>query len=84
MGLLGVGVATRNYGGINYPKRHVASFSYNINMENSNFIDKSTKVKRLPGVTWCSAVNCSNNKTKNKNLSFFGFPKDAERLVVKF
>ena len=83
MGPLGVGVATGVYGGINYPKRHVASFSCNINMENSNFIDKSTKAGEK-AVTWCSAVNCSNNKAKNKNLSFFGFPKDAERLVVKF
>ena len=77
-----MGVAT--YGWNKLPKRHMASFSNNINMENPNVIDKPTKKKRLPGVTWCSAVNCSNNKTKNKNLSFFGFPKDAERLVVKF
>ena len=47
-------------------------------MENSNSTNKPTKKKRLPGVT------CSNNKTKNKNLSFFGFPKEAEGLVVKF
>ena len=66
-------------GRTNYPKRYMASFSDNINKENSNFTDKSTKKKRLHGVTWCSAVNCSNNKTKNKNLSFFGFYKDAER-----
>ncbi|GFO44599.1 52 kda repressor of the inhibitor of the protein kinase [Plakobranchus ocellatus] len=28
---------------------------------------------------WCSAINCTNNRSKNPRMSFFRFPKDPER-----
>ena len=33
----------------------------------------------MRGATWCSAAGCFNNKGTNPTLSFFRFPKDAER-----
>ena len=27
---------------------------------------------------YCSAINCTNNRNKHKNLSFFLFPKDPD------
>jgi hypothetical protein len=33
----------------------------------------------MRGATWCSAAGCFNNKVTNPPLSFFRFPKDAER-----
>ena len=39
------------------------------------------KSKKKGGVTrtFCSAVNCTNSKLKNPQLSFFRFPCDDER-----
>lgn len=31
--------------------------------------------------TFCSAVNCSNSKLSNPELSFFRFPSDPKRYV---
>ena len=70
MGPLGEGLATKQKG--------MWLHSLNILMENSNSTNNPTEKKRL------SVVTCCNNKTKNKNLSFFGFPEEAEGLVVKF
>ncbi|GFN81067.1 THAP domain-containing protein 9 [Plakobranchus ocellatus] len=28
---------------------------------------------------WCSAINCTNNRSKNPRMPFFRFPKDQER-----
>jgi hypothetical protein len=35
--------------------------------------------KRKYGTTWCSALNCNNNKEKNTDIAFFRFPKDKRR-----
>ncbi|KAK7874136.1 hypothetical protein R5R35_004679 [Gryllus longicercus] len=37
-------------------------------------------VRLRKGGRWCSAPNCKNNSNTNKNISFFGFPKDEKRL----
>ncbi|GFO24972.1 THAP domain-containing protein 9 [Plakobranchus ocellatus] len=30
---------------------------------------------------WCSAINCTNNRSKNPRMSFFRFPKDPESIL---
>lgn len=43
---------------------------------------EASKTKGKRGTTYCSALNCTSNKFDNKDLSFFRFPKDVNRLVV--
>ena len=43
---------------------------------------EAPKTKGKRGTTYCSALNCTSNKFDNKDLSFFRFPKDVNRLVV--
>ena len=34
-------------------------------------------------MVWCAAVGCSNYKKKNRDLTFFNFPRDKE-IAVNF
>ena len=40
---------------------------------------RPTATKNSTACQWCAAVNCSNSRLKNPELSFFRFPKDPER-----
>jgi hypothetical protein len=35
--------------------------------------------RRHAGTTWCSAINCTNNKRRIENMNFFRFPKNPIR-----
>ncbi|CAB4032325.1 THAP domain-containing [Paramuricea clavata] len=47
-------------------------------MASSEYLEPSLK-KKPKTKTWCSAVNCSKNKSSNPELSFFRFPSDPAR-----
>ena len=40
---------------------------------------KSVQKKGKSKGQWCSAINCKNNRSANKDISFFRFPKDKQR-----
>ena len=44
-------------------------------------MEPKEKKRRISGTTWCSAINCRNNKKVNQNIAFFRFPKDPSRCV---
>jgi len=48
----------------------------------SKIICQELKMIKKRGGTKCAYKNCHNNITKSKNISFFRFPKEAERLVI--
>jgi len=48
----------------------------------SKIICQELKMIKKRGGTKCAYKNCHNNTTKSKNISFFRFPKEAERLVI--
>ena len=52
-------------------------------MASSKSVEPSLK-KKSQTKTWCSAVNCSNNKSSNPELSFFRFPSDPARYCNLF
>jgi hypothetical protein len=45
-------------------------------------MESSSEKKKIPAGgtrTFCSAMNCTNSKLKNPELSFFRFPCDEKR-----
>ena len=46
----------------------------------NNFVvlEKEIEKKQSNG-QWCSAINCTNNRAANRDMSFFRFPKDKDR-----
>ena len=57
----------------------IAGPSSNGDRNTTKNITFDKKLKKKKRSQWCSAINCTNNRLGNKDMSFFRFPKDKER-----